>query len=190
MKRQKKEISPLTEEQKEFASENHALIYKFMHSHHLMEGDYDHTTDWYGICSIGFCKAVSTYNPEGNAQFSSYAYACMENELKMHFRHMGAKKIIHEKLKVSFERGILLEDSNEQSLENLIGEEKSADFEDDVIFRIRLQRSLETLSPRDRKIIYLLMEGQGVKKTAKQTETSVRDVMKLKTKFQKIWKKC
>lgn len=63
----------MTEEQRQFAEENHNLIYHFLHKYHL---DID---EWYDVAAIGFCEAVINYNSQ--TRFSTYAYVCMRNRV-------------------------------------------------------------------------------------------------------------
>ena len=44
---------PLTEEQRRFAEQNHALVYKFLHQHGLSVDEY------YDIVVFGFCWLYS-----------------------------------------------------------------------------------------------------------------------------------
>lgn len=189
MKEKKMEIPSLTEQQRIFADENHSLVLKFMHKHNLPIQENNDVSDWYGICCTGFCKAVSTYQKEENVKFSSYAYACMENELKMHFRHENSQKIIKDKLKTSFEKGILSDDNEITGFENLLSEEKSMNFEDDCIFQIQFQKCMDTLKRLDKQIIYLLLDGHSVREVSEITKTDVNYVMRVKYQFRKIWTK-
>lgn len=43
--------------------------------------------DLISIGTIGLIKAVSTFNPEKNTRFATYASRCIENEVLMHFRN-------------------------------------------------------------------------------------------------------
>ena len=52
MGRHSKYNTPLTEQQKIFATEHHKLIYRFMHSKKL------DSREWYDVVAIGYMKAV------------------------------------------------------------------------------------------------------------------------------------
>ena len=43
--------------------------------------------DLISIGTIGLIKAVSTFNPQKNTRFATYASRCIENEVLMHFRN-------------------------------------------------------------------------------------------------------
>ncbi|MEY8321969.1 hypothetical protein AAK894_13010 [Lachnospiraceae bacterium 46-61] len=47
--------TPLTEQQKIFATENHALLYKFLVIHHL------DNKEWYDVVAIAYIKAVQSW---------------------------------------------------------------------------------------------------------------------------------
>lgn len=61
-----------------------------MYIHNFYRSNYE---DWFGVCSIGLCKAARTFDPTKEAQFSTYAYACMENEVKMQKRYFATHLI-------------------------------------------------------------------------------------------------
>ena len=60
----------ITEEQRKLVEENHNLIYSFLQKYNLAIDEY------YGLASIGLCKAGKTYNGD-KSNFSTYAYKCM-----------------------------------------------------------------------------------------------------------------
>ncbi len=49
--------------------------------------DTESLDDLVSIGTIGLIKAVSTFRPERGSRFSTYASRCIENEIKMYFRH-------------------------------------------------------------------------------------------------------
>lgn len=69
----------LTLEQQQFATENHNLIYGFLNKHNLSD------EEWYGVAALGLLKAVKSYN--GMAKFSTFAYKCMLNEVRLEFKY-------------------------------------------------------------------------------------------------------
>lgn len=84
----------LTVEQRDFAEENHNLIYGFLNKYGYEEEEH------YGMASIGFCKAVHSFDKSKNNAFSSYAYACMYNEIRKYKRaeQISKSKIPEEKI--------------------------------------------------------------------------------------------
>lgn len=74
---------PLTEEQRRFAEQNHALVYKFLHQHGLSVDEY------YDIVIFGFLLAVQRYLTDASLApyaFSTVAWSAMESALRNHRR--------------------------------------------------------------------------------------------------------
>lgn len=69
----------MTDEQRQFAEDNHDLIYSFLHKYNLPLNAME---DYYGLAAIGFCKAVITFDKEQGNTFSTYAYYCMLNQVR------------------------------------------------------------------------------------------------------------
>ena len=66
-------MEALTQYQKQFATDNHDLIYRFLNRHKL--GD-----DYYDTAALALCKAVCAYDAERSC-FTTFAYSCMKNEI-------------------------------------------------------------------------------------------------------------
>src|SRR5699024_5829555 len=83
---------PLTEEQRRFAEQNHALVYKFLHQHGLSVDEY------YDIVVFGFLLAVQRYLPDASLApyaFSTVAWSAMESALRNHRRTARRKLRLH-----------------------------------------------------------------------------------------------
>lgn len=81
---------PLTEEQRRFAEQNHALVYKFLHQHGLSVDEY------YDIVVFGFLLAVQRYLTDASLApyaFSTVAWSAMESALRNH--HRTARRRLH-----------------------------------------------------------------------------------------------
>ena len=63
----------MTDEQRNLATDNHNLIYTFLHKNNL------EVDDWYDIVSIGFCKGICTFAAAKGA-LSTYCWKCMARE--------------------------------------------------------------------------------------------------------------
>jgi len=73
----------LTAEQQRLVEDNLGLVVTVLndcvadhHNHGYLTND-----DFIQLGRIGLCKAASTYNPNGAAQFSTYAYILIRNEI-------------------------------------------------------------------------------------------------------------
>lgn len=90
--------------------------------------------DYIDLCYIGYSKALKTY--DSSTSFSTYAYTCMENEIKQELRKQTRKKRIHEETSLDFmmednsvhdiisdnynlENNILSNEENKKILENI-----------------------------------------------------------------------
>ena len=83
---------PLTEEQRRFAEQNHALVYKFLHQHGLSVDEY------YDIVIFGFLLAVQRYLTDASLApyaFSTVAWSAMESALRNHRRTARRKLRLH-----------------------------------------------------------------------------------------------
>ena len=95
----------MTEKQKQLATENHNLIYWYIHKKNL------NVDVWYDIFAIALCKAVMGYDDSKNNKFSSYAVAVMENEYNMECRKSIAKRRTCDKL-VSLDEAVQSNDTS------------------------------------------------------------------------------
>lgn len=133
----------LTNEQRKFAEENHNLIYKFLYRKNL------NPEEWYGVVAIGYVKAVATFDPE-KAEFSTYAYRCMNNSVGMEYRKQKAPCI-------SLNEAFQNEDGGTCELQDFIPD--SFDYAVDIDPAIDLNSMFNGLSDREQKI--LLMKAIG-----------------------------
>lgn len=77
-------MKQLSNSQQKLVEDNHNLIYSFMNKNKL---SLNAVEDWYGTCAIALCKAALIFNPDKEIEFSTLAYVCMSNEIKMIFRN-------------------------------------------------------------------------------------------------------
>jgi RNA polymerase sigma factor, sigma-70 family len=92
----------LTDGQSALVAENHNLIYAFLRKRNLL------CDDFYGVAATGLCKAAGTYDPDRGLAFSTYAYACMANEVRQDMRDhrerlvtVSLEEPIHDELPLS-----------------------------------------------------------------------------------------
>lgn len=81
----------LNDEQREFITENHNLIYSFLRSQNLS------IDEWYDLAAIGLCKAALTFDQD-KSKFSTYAYKCMYNQIMIEKRKEKADRRVDDNL--------------------------------------------------------------------------------------------
>ena len=109
--------------------------------------------DLISIGTIGLIKAVSTFDYEKGTRFATYAARCIENEILMYFRNK--KKYAQD---VSISDPIDCDkDGNSLSLMDIMADEHSVseDIEDRLREEKLYKRISESLTPREKEIIYL-----------------------------------
>lgn len=123
------------------ATQNHNLIYSFLHAHHL------NIDDWYGDIAIGFCKGIATFRENRTIKLSTYVYSCMLNELRMAKRKKYLKILsLDEDLGNGLHRIEFIESKNNEI----------ADCELIVDF----QNNFYKLNNRQKDILYRRLNGQ------------------------------
>ena len=132
----------------------------------------DDTDDLISIGTIGLIKAISTFREDKNIKLATYASRCIENEILMYLRKIGAQKT-----EVSFDEPLNTDwDGNELLLSDVLGtdeDEVSRPLEDDAEL-LMLQEALAALDERDRQIIRMRFGLPGGKE---YTQKEVADTM-------------
>ena len=128
--------------------------------------------DLISIGAIGLIKAVNTFDPDKKIKLATYASRCIENEILMHLRRANRLK-----LEVSFDEPLNVDwDGNELLLSDILGTESdiiSRDLEDEVD-RELLQKALQKLSPREKRIVELRF---GLNNQPECTQKQVADLL-------------
>lgn len=129
-----------------------------------------HIEDLISIGTIGLIKAIGTYKVDKNIKLATYASRCIENEILMYLR-----KNANRKGEISFDEPLNTDwDGNELLLSDVLGTDADIvmrPIEEDVD-RSLLAAAIESLSPRERRIITLRFGLNGVKE---QTQKEVAD---------------
>ena len=129
-----------------------------------------HIEDLISIGTIGLIKAIGTYRADKNIKLATYASRCIENEILMFLRKNAARKG-----EVSLDEPLNTDwDGNELLLSDILGTDADTvmrPIEEDVD-RSLLATALQTLSPRERKIITLRF---GLEGRQEQTQKEVAD---------------
>lgn len=131
-------------------SHNLRLVAHVVKKYYAAPGGQD---DLISIGTIGLIKAVDTFRPERKVRFASYASQCIENEIRMHLRHIrreGTVISLQEPLEASTREGGTL------TLGDVLPDE--AVMEDDCEQRDlarRLRVLVAELPERERRILTL-----------------------------------
>ena len=128
--------------------------------------------DLISIGTIGLIKAVGTYQPARSIKLATYASRCIENEILMYLRKTSSQKT-----ELSFDEPLNTDwDGNELLLSDILGTESDLvmrPIEADVDRQL-LHRAMDSLEPRERKIITLRF---GLDGQEERTQKEVADVM-------------
>lgn len=128
--------------------------------------------DLISIGTIGLIKAVNTFKSGRNIKLATYASRCIENEILMYLRKLGAQRTeisIDEPLNTDW-------DGNELLLSDILGtdeDEVSRPLEDDADKQM-LFEALDSLASREREIIILRF---GLSGKSELTQKEVADLL-------------
>lgn len=160
----------LTKQQQKLAESNHKLIYKFANQRNLAIDEY------YDILAIGLCKAAKIYD-ENKGKFSTIAYKCMENEVKMSWINNTRKHIVPKDIISSY-------DGNDYLLVNYVN---TYSVHDIVASNIILKNFLNMLTEKERIIIKLLILGLTQSEIARRINCTRQCVSHYIQKVRKKW---
>ncbi len=128
--------------------------------------------DLISIGTIGLIKAVNTFQSGKNIKLATYASRCIENEILMHLRKVGAQRG-----ELSFDEPLNTDwDGNELLLSDILGtdaDEVSRPLEDDAEVAM-LMEAVEALDERERQIIRMRF---GLPHGPEYTQKEVADAM-------------
>ena len=150
-------LEPLTDFERKFATENHNLVYDFLHRY-----GYNLET-YYDIAIFGFLKAVQIYSCREDLR-NKYAFPFisqqyMRSEIGNHFRMEDAKKRKPSGIMVSLDA----EYSETENLYNCIGVAGTKSPELEVLESERVTEVLKSLSDSQRKIAEMKIDGYSSK---------------------------
>lgn len=142
-------LERLTSKEKQFAEENHSLIYKFLNN-----GNYN-IEDYYNIAVFGYLKAVQIYHrieEKRKYKFSVIAWKYMQAEMGNYFRMETAKKR-------TTEENILSLDADAEEIDSLYNIVGGKSAEADVMEDAAIQELFNSLTDAQQKIVTLKIEG-------------------------------
>ncbi len=143
-------LTPLTEQEKKFAEENHNLVYSFLRRHGYSIEEYYH------IAVEGFLKAVQIYHIREDLQerfdfpYMSWQY------IRAEISNQSKKE---NSLKRKTEEPILSLDTAYAEMESLYNAVGGKSAEDDVMEKELLAYVLESLTDVQRKIVQSKIDG-------------------------------
>ena len=167
----------MTEEQKDFITQNHNLIYSFLKYYKLPEEEF------YDLAAIGLCNSVKTgyYNKDlGN--FSTYAYKCMLNEVNTaRNKERRGKRIPREQI-ISLDEKISEAETNNDLMHML---KYIDDTEKQAIEMVAIIDAINKLSVRDRTFVQLTIRGYKMREIAQMCGVSYQLVNKVVGNFRR-----
>lgn len=146
-------MQPLTDFERQMATENHNLVYDFLHKRgYSLENYYD-------IVIFGYLKAVQIYNRREDLR-NKYAFPFisqqyMRSEIGNYLRMESAKKRKPLGTVVSLDA----EYTETENLYNCIGVDNGKTPESEVVAMERITEILSSLSDTQRKIIEMKLDG-------------------------------
>ena len=170
----------LTTEQQLLVEENHNLIYDFANKRNLIIDEY------YDILAIGLCKAAPNYDIN-KGKFSTLAYQCMENELKVHWRHLQSKKVIPEDKIISYNtfRKVGENESLKESfIDSFVG---TYSLDDVIIDNMFCNFFMSLLNDKEKIVINYIINGMTSNEIAIKLQCTVRNIYSIKRRIRKKW---
>lgn len=156
------------------------LVRKKTNAMYLIGGE---TEDLIQEGMIGLFKAVRDFNPEKEASFFSFAELCITRQLYSALEASNRKKHIPLNTYISFSNQ---EDSDGVSLEQILTDETASPEQMMIEQEGReefFQRLEEKLSPMEKKVLYLYLEGNTytqiaelMNKTPKSIDNSLQRI--------------
>ena len=145
-------MMPLTEYQKELVTNNHELIFGCAKKMNLPFDDY------YDILAIGLCKAAKIYD-NSKGMFSTVAYACMKNEIKLYWIHEQRKRAIPANMILSYDVQMTddMEPENSGAFSDVLADDFSVD--ETVTSKMVVEEIISRFNEKEKEIVEYLQDG-------------------------------
>ena len=140
-------LRPMTQEERQFAEQNHSLVTEFIRKKHLAMNDY------YDIVIFGYLSAVQQYfrNPPAGVKFKAMAFRAMKDAiLREGEYHARAKR-----------RGITV------GLDDAALTDHRQDTEQQIEGKALLEQAASVATPKEAKIIGFLLDGFALHEAAR-----------------------
>ena len=175
----------LSAEQQKLVEKNHNLIYGFATSKQI------NLDEFYDVLAIGLCKAALNFD-EKKGTFSTYAYMCMTNEIRLLKRKESLQRTIPKYMIDSLDYTYTSEkDNNETTMQEMLIKDVFPAPDEKVITSIMFNNFYNNkLNDREKNIVNLLSEGKkqsdiGIIMFLTQPQVS-RIIKGIKTKWVKF----
>ena len=161
-------LRPLTEKEQKFAEENHELVYSFLNEKRLNEDDF------YDVVIFGYLRAVQKWceNSVKFLNFSTYAWKCMQNELKDHYKFLSCQK--RNDSVVSIDDAIYGD--------RIIGAERTVSY-DEYVTRLKTELLLHELArrlpEREMRIVKMRVHGDRLQDIARAERLNFQQIGRL-----------
>ena len=168
----------LNDEQRKIVEQNHNLIYSAMRNYGIFDENFD---DYYGAAAIGLCKAVLNYDSRTNNTLSTFAYACINNELYSQIRMKNTESNKLNDNALSYNATYMTPSGEETSGEEFMLVQKN--FEKNLVFKLLFQDTIRILDNKERAMILLRANGHTYQEIANYYGVSRQAIQ---TKMKKI----
>ena len=167
-------VKSLTDRQRELVELNHNLIYKFAYNNNLLIDDY------YDILAIGLCKASMDFN-ENKGNFSTFAYICMLNELRLYWKNSQRKSVIPDALIMSYDvsgNDVLPNSEWKNNISNSLLDNFADKYttHDIAVGNIISNMFIDTLTEKEKNIVKLIVNGYNQTETAEILNCTRQDI--------------
>lgn len=167
------------QEKNDFAMKNMGLIHAVAHEYDTSPYPYE---ERFQVASIGFTKALNTYDDSYNTKLSTYCVECMKNELGcMHRKATAACRSSMTNVSIDAEVCSTSNNKIEKNHYDLLPYNDS--LEDDTITSITLKTTFavmqEILPSKQYCALMMVAEGYSYAEIAMRTADSLENIRKL-----------
>lgn len=144
-------LRPMTQEERQFAEQNHSLVTEFIRKKHLAMNDY------YDIVIFGYLSAVQQYfrNPPAGVEFKAMAFRAMKDAILRDGEYNARAKRCG--YTVSLDTA-----GNHSTIPD-----QTQDVERQTERKALLEQAAKVATPRENKIIELLIDGFAIHEAAR-----------------------
>ena len=172
-------------DREQLAKDNINLIYAFMQKYHLIE------EDWFGAMSVAYMKAVQSYNPDGGAAFSTYAYQAMYYDLVHTFSQREDNRMAKQlnldpkECRLISLNVRVLDSDDSPELQDIVSD--PIDCYDDILTNDCYKRFYSKLDERDRRIVDFRLDGLNYREIGRKLGISHERVRQRLEKIREVF---